>query len=164
MDGGYLLGGTTGPSDTGNFWLVKTDAEGIEQWNRTFVGEDYYDLSLIRQTSDGGYIIAGRTESYSQGWCTCAACTDSYDIWLVKTDPEGNELWNRTFEGEGRSWLYPFLQTSDSGYVLGGATHSSRTDSLDFWLMKTDQNGVELWNRNYGGNGDENVYSISADP
>jgi PGF-CTERM protein len=159
-DGGYLLGGTTGPSDSSDFWLVKTDAEGIEQWNRTFRGEYYYDLSSIRQTSDGGYIIAGRTKSYSQGWCTCYLCADSYDIWLVKTDPEGNELWNRTFEGIGRSWLYPFLQTFDGGYILGGATHSSRTGSLDFWLMKTDQNGVELWNRNYGGSGLDKVYSI----
>lgn len=163
-DGGYLLGGTTSSSDPGNFWLVKTDAEGIEQWNRTFVGEDYYDLSSIRQTPDGGYIIAGRTKPYSKGWCTCYLCADSHDIWLVKTDPKGNELWNRTFEGEGRSWRYPFLQTFDDGYVLGGSVHSSRTDSLDFWLMKTDQNGVELWNRNYGGSGDEKAYSILQIP
>ena len=160
MDGGYLMGGTTGSSDPNDFWLVKTDAEGIEQWNRTFVGDDYYDLSLIRQTPDGGYIIAGRTESYSQGWCTCYLCADSHDIWLVKTDTEGNELWNRTFKGIGKSWLYPFLQTFDGGYVLGGAAYSSRTGSLDFWLMKTDQNGVKLWNRNYDGSGLDRVYSI----
>ena len=159
-DGGYILGGTTGSSDPSDFWLVKTDAEGTEQWNRTFVGEDYYDLSLIRQTPDGGFIIAGMTKPYSQGWCTCYACTDSHDIWLVKTDSKGNELWKRTFEGEGRSWRDPFLQTSDDGYVLGGDAHSSRTDSLDFWLMKTDEDGVELWNRDYGGSGDEEAYFI----
>ena len=167
-DGGYMLTGTSRSYIEGHRHtfarLVKTDAEGIEQWNRTFVGEDYYDLTSIRQTPDGGYIIAGRTKSYSQGWCTCYLCADSHDIWLVKTDPKGNELWNRTFEGEGRSWRYPFLQTFDDGYVLGGAVHSSRTDSLDFWLMKTDQNGVELWNRNYGGSGDEKAYSILQTP
>jgi len=164
-DGGYLLGGTTSSSDPSEFWLVKTDAEGIEQWNRTFTGGDYYDLSSFRQTPDGGYIIAGRTKSYnSQGQCTCIACLDSYDIWLVKTDPEGNELWNRTFKGIGKSWLYPFLQTFDGGYILGGAAHSSRTGSLDFWLMKTDQNGVKLWNRNYVGSGLDKVYSILQTP
>jgi len=160
MDGGNIMGGTTSSTELNDFWLVKTDVEGVEQWNRTFVGDDYYDLSLIQQTTDGGYIIAGRTESYSQGWCTCYLCTDSHDIWLVKTDAEGNELWKRTFKGEGRSWRYPFLHTFDDGYVLGGAVHSSRTDSLDFWLMKTDENGVELWNRNYGGSADEKAYSI----
>jgi len=147
-DGGYIMAGTTRPLVTGSYdlWLVKTDAKGIEQWNRTFGGEDDDTSSSVWQASDGGYIIAGRTESYGAG---------SDDFWLIKTDPEGTEQWNRTFGGEGYDWLSSFQQTFDGGYILGGATRS-----FDFWLVKTDNNGIELWNRTFGGK--ENVIAYIA--
>ena len=153
LDGGYIMAGTTRPLVTGSYdmWLVKTDAEGIEQWNRTFGGEDYDTTPSVRQASDGGYIIAGKTGSYGVG---------SDDFWLIKTDPEGTEEWNRTFGGESYDWLYSFQQTFDGGYILGGATHLFGNGSFDFLLVKTDNNGIELWNRTFGGK--ENVIAYIA--
>jgi len=152
-DGGYIIAGSTGSYGAGSddFWLVKTDAEGIEQWNRTFGGE-YADIaSSVRQTSDGGYIMAGRTESYGAGFD---------DFWLVKTDPEGTEQWNRTFGGDSIDSLYSFQQTIDGGYILCGDTRSFGTGSSDFWLVKTDNNGIELWNRTFGGANYDRAYSV----
>jgi PGF-CTERM protein len=153
-DGGYIMVGTTRPLLTGsyNLRLVKTDAKGIEQWNRTFGEEDYDDTApSIRQASDGGYIIAGTTESYGAG---------SDDFWLIKTDPEGIEQWNRTFGGEDYDWLKSFQQTFDGGYILGGPTRSFGNGSFDFWLVKTDNNGIEQWNRTFEGK--ENVIGYIA--
>jgi outer membrane protein assembly factor BamB len=124
-DGGYIMVGTTRSYVTGScdMWLVKTDAKGIAQWNRTFGGEEQDTASSFRQASDGGYIIAGSTESYGAG---------SYDFWLLKTDPEGTEQWNRTFGGDSIDLLYSFQQTFDGGYILGGYTHSFGTGSFRF--------------------------------
>jgi len=148
LDGGYIMAGTTRPLETGSYdmWLVKTDAEGIEQWNLTLGGKDDDTRPSVRQTSDGGYILAGTTRSYGAG---------SDDFWLIKTDPEGTEQWNRTFGGEDYDWLYSFQQTFDGGYILGGATCSFGNGSFDFWLVKTDNNGIEQWNRTFEGK--ENV-------
>ncbi|MCD4842403.1 MAG: PKD domain-containing protein [Methanosarcinales archaeon] len=152
-DGGYIIAGRTISNGSDNFdlLLVKTDAKGIEQWNRTFGGNDYDTASSVRQASDGGYIIAGRTTSFGAG---------SYDFWLVKTDSEGIEQWNRTFGGDSSDWLYSFQQTFDGGYILGGATRSFGTGSSDFWLVKTDNNGIELWNRTFGGVDNDRAYSV----
>jgi PGF-CTERM protein len=153
LDGGYIIAGTTRPLETGSYdmWLVKTDAEGIEQWNLTLGGEDDDTRPSIRQASDGGYIIAGTTGSYGAG---------SDDFWLIKTDSEGIEQWNRTFGGEDYDWLYSFEQTFDGGYILGGPTRSFGNGSFDFWLVKTDNNGIEQWNRTFEGK--ENVIGYIA--
>jgi PKD repeat protein len=153
-DGGYIIAGRTYSfygSGIDDLWLVKTDAEGTEQWNRT-IGGNYRDIaSSVRQTSDGGYIIQGQTDPYGSGF---------YDLWLVKTDAEGIEQWNRTFGGESSDSLYSFQQTFDGGYILAGDTRSTRTDSYDFWLVKTDNNGIELWNRTFGDDDYDRAYSV----
>ncbi|NOR46650.1 MAG: PKD domain-containing protein, partial [Methanosarcinaceae archaeon] len=193
-DGGYILAGTT----SGDFWLVKTDAEGVEQWNRTFGGDEFDKAESVIQTSDGGYIIAGndfwlvktdaegielwnrtfekgtfssdRVKSIletsdggyliagSSSACNNRTCPD--DVWLVKTDAEGTEQWNRTFGGESRDQLYSLQQTFDGGYILGGDTRSFGNGSSDFWLVKTDHNGIELWNRTFGGHYNDRAYSV----
>jgi PKD repeat protein len=158
LDGGYIMVGMTRSYVTGSYdiWMMKTDAKGIEQWNRTFGGEDYDDTApSVLQASDGGYIIAGDTESYGAG---------SDDFWLLKTDPEGTEQWNRTFGGDSFEWLNSFQQTFDDGYILGGDTRSFGTGSFDFWLVKTDNNGIELWNRTFGSDDHDTVYSVQQTP
>ena len=153
-DGGYIIAGRTYSfygSGIDDLWLVKTDAEGTEQWNRT-IGGNYRDIAYsVRQTSDGGYIIQGQTDPYGSGF---------YDLWLLKTDAEGTEQWNQTFGGDSSGRLYSLQQTFDGGYILGGATRPFKTGSSDFWLVKTDKNGVELWNRTFGGNFRDIAYSV----
>ena len=152
-DGGYILAGGTHSYGAGlsDIWLVKTDSNGNEQWKQTFGGTGWDEAWSVQQTSDGGYILAGRTDSYGAG---------SYDFWLVKTDSNGNELWNMTFGGTGDDSAYSVQQTSDGGYILAGRTDSYGAGSYDFWLVKTDSNGNELWNQTLGGTSGDSAYSV----
>ena len=106
-----------------DFWLVKTDANGNKEWNKTFGGTDPDWARSVQQTSDGGYIIAGLTESYGAG---------SHDFWLIKTDSNGNKEWDKTFGGIGYDEAYSVQQTSDGGYILVGSTTSYGAGSHDF--------------------------------
>jgi len=155
-DGGYIIAGSTGIYyGIYDFWLVKIDAEGTEQWNRTFERGIFSDdnVKSVLETSDGGYLIAGSTSACNKWDCP-------NDFWVVKTDAEGTEQWNRTFGGDNSDLLYSLQQTFDGGYILGGDTRSFGTGSSDFWLVKTDNNGIELWNRTFGGANHESAHSV----
>jgi hypothetical protein len=151
-DGGYALGGGTSPfGGTADLWLVKTDESGNMEWNKTYGGaQDDRAQSLI-ETSDGGYALAGSTESFGAG---------SYDFWLVKVDESGNFEWNKTYGGTHDDLAYSLLETSDGGYALAGFTHSFGVGFYNFWLVKTDENGNIMWNQTYGGIGYNQAYSL----
>jgi predicted secreted protein len=152
-DGGYALAGRTHSFGAGatDFWLVKTDAAGNTQWNKTYGGpEDDGGESLV-QTSDGGYALAGETYSYGAG---------NFDFWLVKTDGAGTMQWNKTYGGAGIDVPLHVIQTSDGGYALAGYTGSYGAGGLDSWLVKTDPSGNMQWNRTYGGAGDDLTWSV----
>ena len=143
-DGGYNLVGTTSSFGAGNSdtWLIKTDSLGIEEWSQTYGGTRLETGASIAKTNDGGYIITGFTGSYGAG---------DWDVWLVKTDSEGNEEWTRTFGGELLDEGLCVRQTSDGGYIVTGLTESFGAGMYDLWLIKTDSNGEEEWNRTFGG-------------
>ena len=151
-DGGYILAGFTYSYGAGysDFWLVKTDSSGNEQWNKSFGGADYDKAQSVQQTVDGGYILAGWTRSYGAG---------NDDFWLVKTDSNGNKQWDKTFGGVYWDKAYSVQQTMDGGYVLVGYTDSYGVGPSDFWLVKTDSSGNEQWNKTFGGTGDDEAES-----
>jgi len=152
-DGGYALAGWTNSYGAGgnDFWLVKTDASGNTQWSRTYGGTaDDYANALV-QTSDGGYALAGLTNSYGAG---------GVDFWLVKADSSGNLQWSKTYGGTKTDIANTLIQTADGGYALGGMTVSYCNGEADFWLVKTDANGNTQWTHAYGGTGYEQGQSL----
>jgi len=142
-DGGYILTGWISyGAGLNDAWLVKTDSKGNKEWDKTFGGTDGDGATSVQQTSDGCYILAGGTMSYGAG---------SSDLWLVKADFKGNEEWNKTFGGTSWDEAASVQQTSDGGYILAGYTKSYGAGSSDAWLVKTDSNGNEEWNKTFGG-------------
>jgi hypothetical protein len=146
-DGGYILLGGIIPDTSAlewNIWLIKTDADGNEVWDRTFGGADNDYGNSVQQTSDGGYIVAGHTP---------VAGTASPDVWLIKTDANGDKTWDKTFDGTNMDYGNSVQQTSDGGYVITGET-MTRSDipvDWDVWLIKTDANGDKVWDKTFGG-------------
>jgi len=168
-DGGYVMTGYTVSFGAGgtDVWLVKTDGEGNMVWNITYGGSNSEAGLSLQQTEDGGYIVAGHT-----GWLEELPYDKSdpfyiipanrphefhFDAYLVKTDGDGNLLWNRTYSSEGDDYGHSVKQTSDGGYVITGYTRAfgisggGDSDDYDVWLFKTDENGDVEWSRTYGG-------------
>jgi hypothetical protein len=150
-DGGFIIVGDTWSFGAGDVWLIKTDANGNEQWEKTFGGR-YPDRGRsVRQTSDGGFIIVGETTSFGAGWA---------DVWLIKTDADGNKLWDRTFGGSDWDEGWSVQQTSDGGFIIVGETTSFGAGWADVWLIKTDADGNKLWDRTFGGSDWDWGYSV----
>ena len=144
-----------GVTENGAVWLIKTDLNGNELWNRTYGGEaragDNCD-SLI-QTKDGGLVIVGRTSSH-----------DIYgggDAWLLKTDSEGNELWNKSYGGYSGDTGEDVIQTDDGGYIIAGRYTPIYEGWADVCLFKTDGSGNLEWMRHYGGTDQDSGYSVT---
>ena len=150
IDGGYILNGNTA-SDVldGSVYLIKINDNGNEIWTKTFGFTDDESISSVRQTSDGGYIIAVDT-NYSFG----------VDISLIKTDADGNELWRKKFGGTEEDYCRSVQQTNDGGYIISGSTSSFGSGERDFYLIKTDVIGNELWSKTYGGVNDDDSFSV----
>ena len=152
-DGGYLIGASTRSKGVGmeDFWLIKTDAYGNKQWEKTFGGTGFDFLESVIQTSDGGYVLGGYTRSKGAG---------NSDFWLVKTDASGNESWDETFGGSSWDECRSVIQTRDGGYALGGYTSSKGAGGNDFWLVKTDASGTKTWDKTFGGSSWDECRSV----
>jgi len=143
-DGGYAIAGYTISfgAEYPDVYVVKLDANGNLQWTKT-IGGPYYDRgeSLI-QTSDGGYAIAGYTESFGAGLS---------DVYVVKLDANGNLQWTKTIGGKiwerGRS----LIQTSDGGYAIAGTLYPFEAEGWDVYVVKLDANGNLQWTKTIGG-------------
>jgi PKD repeat protein len=144
-DGGYALLGDTSSFGAGmdDLWLVKTDPYGNQMWTQTYGGvsdEGACNKNCLIQTSDGGFVFAGRTESFGAG---------SSDIWLVKTDSAGVMEWNKTFGTVKLEVAYSVIQTSDGGCMVVGYTGDPAEMDTDVYIVKTNAFGNKLWNKTY---------------
>jgi hypothetical protein len=153
MDGGYIIAGSTESYGAGSHdvYLIKTDEQGNRQWYRTFGGTVDDKGWSVQQTTDGGFIIVGYTESYGAG---------SFDVYLIKTDGQGNQQWYRTFGGTGTDRGYSVQQTADGGFIIVGYTNSYGAGSSDVYLIKTDGQGNQQWYQTFGGTSSDHGYSV----
>ena len=143
-DGGYIIAGWTESSGAGerDVYLIKTDAHGDTLWTTTYGGADTEYGAVARQTSDGGFIVVGSTRSFGVGQA---------DVYLIRTDADGDTLWTRTFGGTNDDYGYWIEPTADDGCIVVGNTNSFGSGETDVYLIRTDANGDTLWTRTYGG-------------
>jgi hypothetical protein len=180
-DGGYILGGTSFSaasgnktsasigSDSGDYWIVKLDANGNKQWEKSFGGNDLDELRSLQQTSDGGYIIGGFSTSTATGNKTSVNLgSGTSDYWVLKLDASGNKQWERAYGGSDADELYALQQTSDGGYILGGHSYSGVSGnkssgnfgSYDYWIVKLNASGTKEWDKSFGGDNEEKLRSV----
>jgi len=143
-DGGYIIAGETSSFGAGNgdVCLIKIDDSGDTVWTRTIGGGDSDWGSSVIATSDGGYAIVGATLSSGAG---------NGDVYLIKTDVNGDTLWTETYGGTEPDRGESVIETSGGGYVITGRTSSYGAGSSDVYLIKTDDSGDTVWTRTFGG-------------
>ncbi len=150
-DNGYILAGYTATGvGVCDAWLIKTDADGNKVWDNTYGGVNNDVSRMVQQTGDGGFILAGSTDSYGAG---------GYDAWLIKTDGNGNKVWDRTFGGSNDDHSIAVKLSNDGGYVQAGWTRSPEVNG-DAWVIKTDGNGNKVWERSFGGSNSESFSGV----
>lgn len=174
-DGRYLAAGYTwsnngdvtvnkGKSDV---WLVKLDVGGAIIWQKTYGGSQNDRANAIIAASDGGYILAGYTESNDHDITTYRG---GGDVWILKIDGEGNKLWQKTYGGSAYDQAFSIISTGDGGYMLGCASHSTNGDITnnhglgDAWLLKIDASGNKVWQKSYGGSNTEMSHWVVRSP
>jgi len=151
-DGGYIIGGGTRSFDVGviDYYILKLDSSGNLQWDKHYGSRQTDICESIIQTSDGGYIAAG------QSWLNII----DGNVYIIKLDSSGNKQWDKSIGGGLEDGAYDIRQTSDNGYVIAGYTRSNGDGSYDVYVIKTDSNGNVKWTSSFGGNNDDQAYSI----
>jgi hypothetical protein len=151
-DDGYVIAGTTFSFGNGasDFYVIRTDSNGTEIWSNTYGGTSGDSDPKILATLDGGFVMAGWTQT--SGWPPFPH-GGSDDVFLVKIDSLGNELWNRKFGGDNIDQARSIVSTSDGGYALFGMSTSdingTGNTQMGAYLIKVDQDGSELWSRKW---------------
>jgi hypothetical protein len=135
--------------------LLKTDANGDSVWARTYGGDRDDVARSVEQTQDGGFIIGGTTESFGKG---------GLDIYLIKTDADGDTIWTRTFGGPEDETGTSVKETADGGFIVVGTTASFGAGCDDVFMVRTDRQGKALWTRTFGGEGYESGLSVDRTP
>jgi len=153
-DGGYIVAGSTESLGTGgkDVYILKLNSKGEIEWQRIFDGGSNDQATSIQQTTDGGYIVAGWTESFSSGG------TDGY---ILKLNSNGGVEWQKTFGGKYNDEAYSIQQTTDGGYIVAGETYSFETGGYyDVYILKLNSKGEIEWQKTFGGDGFDIAMSI----
>jgi hypothetical protein len=120
--------------------LLKINSSGNIQWSKQYSADTYNDAHYVQQSSDGGYIIAGNESSIS----------GNQNIYIIKTDVNGNTLWSKTFGGTDSDNSTCVQRTSDGGYIVIGTTYSFGNGQNDIYLLKISSVGSLIWSKTYG--------------
>jgi uncharacterized delta-60 repeat protein len=152
-DGGYIVAGGTFSygAGGGDFWVLKLDSIGSVTWQNTYGSIVYDEAESVRQTSDGGYIVAGVSEAF----CACGG-----GAWVLKLDYLGGITWQKIYNGTAYGVANSIEQTSDGGYVVAGYKELSGQSTDDFWVLKLSSTGSVTWQNTYGGSGFDEAVSV----
>ena len=170
-DGGFIVAGWTWSNDgdvSGNhggsdYWVVKLNSSGRIVWQKCLGGSDDDGASSIQQTSDGGFIVAGVTESNDGD---VSGNHGGKDCWVVKLNPSGDIVWQKCLGGSDDDGASSIQQTSDGGFIVAGCTWSNDGDvsgnhgGPDFWVVKLNSSGDIIWQKCLGGSDDDGASSI----
>lgn len=170
-DGGYIVAGSTYSSNGDvsfnngdeDFWVVKLDPSGNMQWERTYGGSKIDRAESIKQTHDGGYIVAGFSDSQNG---IVNSNNGGFDFLVVKLSPSGDVEWSNNYGGSNPDWAFDIDLAGDGGFVVAGSTISDDGDVsenkgfYDFWVIKIDAAGALQWEKSYGGAGEDRAYSV----
>jgi len=166
-DGGMIIGGYSNSNISGDksensrgandYWILKLDSSGNIVWQRTLGGDGEDKLAAFHQTSDGGYIVGGYSDSGISGEKT-ESSRGFTDYWILKLNSSGSIEWQKTIGGNEGDLLVEIHQTPDDKYILAGSSFSdisgdrteSRIANQDAWILGLDSNGNILWQDAYG--------------
>ncbi len=172
-DGGYIVAGYTyscnsdqvaGTHGENDYWIIKLKPDGALDWQQSLGGSYGEYASSVQQTTDGGYIVAGRAESPNNG--NVLGNHGGSDYWIVKLKPNGGIDWKYCYGGSDTDIANSVKQTSDGGYIVAGYSRSANGDvhgnkgGADYWVVKLTSLGVISWTKSLGGNGDDIATSI----
>jgi hypothetical protein len=174
-DGGYIVAGMSSSTDipgctnhgNGDYYLLKLDADGAVVWQRMYDGSDGDIAYSIQQTSDNGYIVAGMSFSTDIPGINNHGGLDYY---LIKLDSDGLVVWQRMEGGAGVDMAFSIQQTSDGRYIVAGQSNSTDIPGVfnyggwDYYVLKLDADGAVVWQRMYGGSGNEGLGQLPGNP
>ncbi|MCM2466369.1 MSCRAMM family adhesin SdrC [Methanoculleus oceani] len=158
---GFFLAGETASSGSGktDARVIRLTPEGTEEWNRTYGGEEADTARSIVQTDDGNLLFAGNLTLVTNG-----TRLDT-DAWIVKIDPSGSEAWNRTYGGPGvNASANAVTGTDDGGYLFVGSIVPWGGNEAAAWAVRLNESGMEVWNRTFGGAGNETANAVTRLP
>ncbi|NIM91925.1 MAG: hypothetical protein GTO17_13380 [Candidatus Aminicenantes bacterium] len=152
-DGGFIVAGKTESFGAGknDFWILKLDSNGYVEWENTYGGEGEDYAESIQRTNDGGFIVAGTTDSFGVA---------GFDFWVFKLDSNGGIVWQKTYGGSRGDYAHSVQQTDDGGYVVAGSTGSFGAGKVDFWILKLGPEGGIKWQKAYGGAEYDSAFSV----
>ena len=186
-EGGFLLAGFSNSNEgldkkensrgQSDFWIIKLNAKGGEEWQKTIGGSGQDDLTAVVRTRDGGFVVGGSSASQpnqTRGEVleqTGEKTTPHYgglDYWVMKLDKDGKIVWQQSFGGKYNDELRSIALTEDGGFLLGGSSNSPESGNKtqkhlgesDYWIIKLDKDGNEQWQKTIGSSGDDQLYAV----
>ncbi|MBC8047954.1 MAG: hypothetical protein H7Y00_14245, partial [Fimbriimonadaceae bacterium] len=171
LDGGYIACGSSLSADGdilvnyGSYdnWVVKIDSEGNIIWEKTLGGSDVDECTDVIPVTSGGYLVVSSAESSDHD------VSDNYgldDFWIAKLDNSGNLIWEKNYGGTGEDDPRTAIETEDGGFIIAGVSNSNDFDisgthgNYDSWVIKIDSLGNLLWQKCYGGSGNDGFSTI----
>ncbi|QMU31035.1 GEVED domain-containing protein [Adhaeribacter radiodurans] len=179
LDGGYLLGGTSLSGNNGDkseasrgdrdFWLVKISGTGAKLWDKRYGGSGFDELKQIQELANGNIVLAGNSNSPSGG-NKSQNSRGGKDYWVIKINGKGSPLWDKRYGGSLDENLESITLTLNGGFLLGGSSLSGKNGDKtqasqggsDYWLVRVDGNGNKVWDKRYGGAGEDNLMDLGS--